>query len=213
VPEAGLSKRQVEGRVHDVLGTVLQPEGFVLKRSEERWVRMFPAGSQNVSIAIYDYDPDFEFEPTFGVRVDDVEAIRHKFSGSDVANQSLTDTIRSSSECVLGVDSFSASSVADVDEIAQQIAALIQEKALPYFDRYRDVEALHRSLNVERVSEFNIASAGASARTSLILARLAASSDFEALVAEKMPTDATYQNPSARPLSELVEYLRSIRLP
>jgi hypothetical protein len=205
-----MTRRQAASILYATLDRALAPAGFVLRRSDELWVRRIPAGSQSVSVAIYDYAPEFEFEPTFGIRLDAVEEIRHRFSGVAPDQQDLSSTTLTSSSFVLGIDTFAASSDSGVESTAERIAGLILDRGLNFFDRYQDLTAIDRALNVDRIADFDSINPGAQARTAVIVARLAGNPEFEQLVAEKAALGLRYASPTASSYADLVAYLRDL---
>jgi hypothetical protein len=192
------------------LSEILPAAGFANRRSEEHWLRRTDQGSQTISIAVDDLDPDFEIEPMFGVRIDAVEDIYHQFAGTREGYRQLSSTTMTPSFRALGVDHFEATGDAELSQVAREIANLVRGRGLPFLNSYRDLTALDRALNVDRIPQFSITHEGSQARTAVIVARLAGNPSFERLVEEHAEAGRKFTHPGGASYDDLAEYLRAI---
>jgi hypothetical protein len=90
-------------------------------------------------------------EPEVGVRIDRVEDIFHLTSGFEPKYQGGTSTMGAPVAVTLGKDRlayrFQLESYAEVYSVADQLLRVLQEAALPYFERWGSLAAIDAELN------------------------------------------------------------------
>lgn len=134
-----------------LLARGLASAGF--KKSKEGLVRNIPEGRQGLSIAVYDYNPDFDFEITACTRLEAIETAFEDALDTPKPYRSLSSTIQTPLAFFAGSGPLRLriTSEPEIDDALDAVLPLMQAKALPFLDDNRDVAALHRLVNVERV--------------------------------------------------------------
>jgi len=81
--------------VRDALYRELAPllPGWKLVKKEQGFMRAFAGGRQGVFVPIWDYNPEFKFSLAFGTRLDAAEALVHRVSGVQGADQKASMTM------------------------------------------------------------------------------------------------------------------------
>src|SRR5262245_42883866 len=77
-----MKKQEMANLIFEVLGGTLSGTDFRLKKSEDGFVRKIPGGRQMLGLPLWDYNPEFEFSLNICIRLDAVEEVFHRFSGS-----------------------------------------------------------------------------------------------------------------------------------
>ncbi len=137
------------------MASVVHPARFRLNEDSEEFVRTIDGGRQELSIPLWDYNPLFRFSLCLGIRIDSVEEITNRFSGSPPEYHSITLTSITQLE-FLGLHAkpggpveYRAESQAELAEVLPDVCMMVRERVLPFFDEYRDIGALNRGLNPE----------------------------------------------------------------
>lgn len=150
-----MNRWEAKKRVYDGLTEAAGLGGFRLNRSAEGFVRKIPGGTQQLSVPFWDYCPEFQFSLVRCIRLDAVEDLFHRFSGSPERFHKETLTSMTQLE-YFGEEPtpgrgviFKAVTEAEFANELSRLSAFIRKKALPFFDRYNTLEALDRAMNPE----------------------------------------------------------------
>ena len=87
---ADWKKTEVRRLICEALDPIVGPARFRYVRKSEAFVRKIAGGRQELVLALVDYNPEFWFSFTFCVRLDAVEEIINRFSGTDVPCDTIT---------------------------------------------------------------------------------------------------------------------------
>lgn len=203
-----MKKQQVKELIRRTLTSILAPKGF--KKGEDGFVREFQGGTQRIGVALYDFDPEFEFSLNFSIRLDEADELMHRFSGSPPKYHSETYTASILLDYFTGgtPSQFTVNTESEIMTKVNGLAPLLQNRIIPMLDQLMDAGALSRAINHDAIDKSNHPYRG---MAGIILARLAGDADFEQLVAR-------YDGEMSRmPLAErekfrkLADYLRTNR--
>src|ERR1700729_687774 len=87
-----MKKQEMASLNFEMLSGILSGTDFRLKKSEDGFVRRIPGGRQMLGIPLWDYNPEFEFSLNICIRLDAVEHVFHRFSGSPRKYHSMSFT-------------------------------------------------------------------------------------------------------------------------
>lgn len=171
--------------------TALTPElkryGFSLKPAKDRFVRRRGGVTDLFQLVCLDAKPGYRIQPNVGVRIEQVEEIFHQTSGFESKHQRETPTFGNSIGILQSGDSrgceFLLESESQITLIAEKIACVFSEFALPYFERWRSLVSIDGELNdkpSERTNQRPLAWQRCS--TGIIVARLVGRTDYSNLV-------------------------------
>lgn len=159
---AAWTKSEVRRIIVEALTPIVAPAGFRFKKSSDAFVRAVDGGRQDLGLALFDYNPRFEFSLNLCTRIEAVQAITNPFIAAAPRYYAITLTSITQLE-FLGVPAGSSQRVRWAAESESELAALlpavarmVEERVLPFFDEYRDVAAINRGLNpagAERISD------------------------------------------------------------
>src|SRR5262245_15210793 len=82
--EIAMNRAEARAAITKELADITASAGFTIRssmagiKSEKCALRKIPDGRQTIGIALYDYNPAFQFSFVTCVRIDHVEAIRHR---------------------------------------------------------------------------------------------------------------------------------------
>jgi hypothetical protein len=151
----GWIKTEVQRMIADAVTPVVSAAGFRFKKASEAFVRKIEGGRQEVGLPLVDYNPIFEFSFTLCIRLEAVQEITNRFSGSPPKYHSTTLTSITQLE-FLGLPAepgrgvkFHVKSEADLAAVMPGVLSIMRERVLPFFDEYRDIVAVNRGLNPE----------------------------------------------------------------
>jgi hypothetical protein len=146
-------KTEVQRMIVDALAPVVSAAGFRFKNASEAFVRKIVGGRQELGLPLVDYSPIFHLSFNLCIRLEAVQEITNRFSGSAPKYHSMTFSSVTQLE-FLGLPAgpgnrvaFELSSAADLAATMAGIRAMVQERVLPFFDEYRDISAVNRGLN------------------------------------------------------------------
>ena len=126
-------------------------EGFVLKRSKERFVRERADITDVFQLVCLDGKPGLRVQPNVGVRVARIEETFHRISGFEPKYQGDTVTIGAGIGNITNNDNraceFIVETDVDVITASEQILRVFREFALPYFARFSELSAIDAELN------------------------------------------------------------------
>lgn len=151
VSNAMLKRNDVKHILQETLEPVLTPNGF--RARGDCFVRSIADGNQQISIALYDYRPTFEFSASLGIRLEEVESFVAPFTGVLPEHRSLTLTSLTQLEHFgLKVEGgrgvlFRGDSHDTLCQAASRLADVLRLHAVPFLDRYRDLPSVEAGLN------------------------------------------------------------------
>jgi hypothetical protein len=134
------------------LTPVVRPAEFRFRKKAEGFVRTIEGGRQELGIALWNYNPLFRFSLTLCVRLEAVQEIINRFSGSPPEYHGTTLTSVTQLE-FLGLPAegggveYRATSEHELAAVLPGVAAMVRERVVPFFNEYWDVAALNRGLN------------------------------------------------------------------
>jgi hypothetical protein len=202
-------------QVRDALYRELQPllPGWKLVKKDEAFVRPISGGRQTLGIAIVDYKPEFRFSLVLTTRLDAVENIFNQFNSAPAAYHSLTVTSITQLDYFFADEpppkQFSVYSEADIVAAVQQLAPLLRDRILPFFDSHRDIAALDAAMNGGD-PQFDKSNPVTRNMHALVLARLAGNPRFEQLVSSYEDAMKHFVEAAKQGFPEIVAYLRSL---
>lgn len=146
-----MRKSEVRQLLRETLGEVVASRGFAAR--QDRFVRSIEGGRQSLSVAIWDHNPHFDFTVSMGIRLDEVEVLIHPFA--ETAEKWKSETLTSLTQLeFLGLTGapgrgvlFGGDDEASVSQAARNLAQVVEERVLPFFDSYMDLRAVERGLN------------------------------------------------------------------
>ena len=148
-------KTEVRHMIADAITPVVSAAGFRFKRTSEAFVRKIEGGRQELGLPLVDYNPVFEFSLTLCIRLEPVQEITNRFSGSPAKYHSKTLTSITQLE-FLGLSAepgrgvrFRVASEEELTAALPGVLTMTRERVLPFFAEYRDIAAVNRGLNPE----------------------------------------------------------------
>src|SRR5262249_58401821 len=79
---AGWTKSEVRRLIVEAVAPVVGGVGFRFKKTSEAFVRKVEGGRQELGLPLVDHNPLFEFSFTLGIRIEAVQDLTNRFSGS-----------------------------------------------------------------------------------------------------------------------------------
>jgi len=76
--------------IADAVTPVVSTAGFRFKKASDAFVRKIEGGRQELGLPLVDYNPVFEFSLTLCTRLEAVQEITNRFSGSPPKYHSIT---------------------------------------------------------------------------------------------------------------------------
>jgi hypothetical protein len=150
-----MTKGEVRNLIYEGLTPVAAPADFRLNKKAEGFIRKIEGGRQTLAVPLWDYNPVFEFSLTMCLRLELVEEIVNRFSGSPPAYHAMTLTSITQLE-FLGLAAepgrgvvYRATSERELAEVLASVSTLIRQRVLPFFDKYHDLMAVNHGLNPE----------------------------------------------------------------
>jgi hypothetical protein len=191
--------KEVEKKIHDPT--------FCLKKSEEGFVRVIPAGKQVIGIPLVDYNPQFKFSLNTWIRIEAVESVVHRFLGSPPKYQKLSHTYCARLDYfVPDTHWFSVFTPDDISNAAGRLETIIAEKIIPFLDSHRDLPSVANAMNLTAVPD-KIPGPGP-AMYATTVARLTNNPQFEEIVTAYQQRVARLQPWMRDMFLNLVDYLR-----
>jgi hypothetical protein len=146
-------KSEVQRMIVDAVTPAVNVAGFRFKKTSGAFVRKVEGGRQEFGLSIVDYNPIFEFSFTLCIRLEAVQEITNRFSGSPPKYHAMTLTSITQLEFLgLPADSgrgvrFHAESDAELIAVMPRVLEIVRERILPFFEEYHDIAAVNRGLN------------------------------------------------------------------
>jgi hypothetical protein len=181
-----MKKQEIRDFIYAGLKEVLVGAGFKLNKKEGAFSRSIPNGFQRIYVPLYDYNPEFVFSLTIGIRLDAVEDIFNQFSGAMGPGQAQTTTSLTQLGYFAGENQkeYRVSTKEEIDSALSDLTALINSKILPFLEQYQDVPSLDDAINRKKLPGFDSTELLSHAMHSITLAKLAGNPSFSALVTE-----------------------------
>src|ERR1700729_2445177 len=120
-----MKKQEMASLNFEMLSGILSGTDFRLKKSEDGFVRRIPGGRQMLGLPLWDYNPEFEFSLNICIRLDAVEEIYHRFSGSPPKFHSMSFTMMTRLEHFTGVPArYKVSTAEDVASVGDVLSGV-----------------------------------------------------------------------------------------
>ena len=218
------NKRRARQLLYEGLTPMVAEAGFRPNKASEGFIRKIPGGRQRISVALWEYHPEYQFTLTLCIRLDEVEALCHPFAETPPQYQAETLTSLTQLEHLGEAATLPGRGViyrvTTEDELAAAlipVSRLVAEKVLPFLDRHTDLASLDAAMNPETAEPpdrraFNSAYHPYRGMTALAAAYLARNPRFEPLVT-RYQGEMEGMIPSERAkFDRLVGHMRSERL-
>ncbi len=203
-----MKKQEIANLIFESLNSILTEADFRLKKSEDGFVRKYSGGKQMIGLPLWDFAPYFEFSLNICIRIDAVEEIFHKFSGSQTKYHPMSfTTITRLEHFTRDSGRYKVKTAADVTSAVSIITNVIRDKIIPFFNSHQDVKTLDAAVNCQTPG-VDITHNPSGAMHSVILARLAENSNFD-FVVSKHQTEMQLAPDVAHPFNQLVEFLKT----
>jgi hypothetical protein len=221
------TKTGVRKLIVEALTPLMAPAGFRFRKSE--FVRKMDGGRQELTVTLADYNPVFRVSLVLCSRFDAVQEITNRFSGA--SEKDFGETLTSMTQLEFfglpakpgaGVE-WEVKSEADLGAVLPGVVAVVRDRVLPFFDEYRDLQALHRGLNppgAERMlkprwpndwQKFDASNEPYREMTGVAVAHLAGDPRFDELVAAYRSQIKILRDLNRQKFEDMVAYLSSVR--
>jgi hypothetical protein len=206
------------------LNPAVKAAGFRYRAKAEGFVRNIGGGRQELGIALWDYNPLFKFSLNLCVRLDAVQEIVNRFSGSSPRYHGMTLTSVTQLEflgllATGGQVEYQAASESELAAVLPGVAAMVRERVVLFFEEYRDVASLNRGLNpagAERCTQrawppdrrtFDATNPPYRVMTGVVVAHLAGDPRLKKLIAAYRAQIAGISEQDRQKFEEMVAYL------
>lgn len=151
------NKRRVRQLLYEGLTPVTDVSGFRLHKGSEGFVRKILGGRQHISVALWDFHPEFQFSLTLCTRLDAVESLFHPFA--ETMPQYYKETVTALTQLEhLGEEGtpgrgviYSVTTDEELATVLIAVSKLISGKVLPFLNRHTTLAALDAAMNPENV--------------------------------------------------------------
>ena len=193
--------------VRDAMYQELTPHlpGWKLVKKQQGFVRTIDGGDQRIVIDAVDYRPEYRVTLTFVTRLDAVEAVFHRATGTPPSQFGFT----AATQLVYffpGESPPKQFKVHDRAEIAAAMNALapvLRERALPLMDRTRTVEELDAAMNGDDRA-FDMSALQPRVMHGLIVAHFARNPRFDDLVRRYQAEMSAFSDAQKQCVADLV---------
>jgi hypothetical protein len=143
-----MKKGDVRVIIYETLAPVLAPFNFRLKKTQAEFQRKIEDGTQRLGVPLWDYNPRFEFSLVMTIRIDAVEDITNRFSGSPPKYHSGTLTVITQLEH-LGVNTcrWRAENENELRSRLVETVEIVRDRVIPFFERYQKLPAIAAAAN------------------------------------------------------------------
>jgi hypothetical protein len=222
-------RTEVRRMIADAITPVVSPAGFRFKKASEAFSRKIEGGRQELGLPLVDYNPVFEFSFTLCIRLEAVEEITNRFSGSPPKYHSMTLPSITQLE-FLGLPAkpgrsvdFGVSTEPELMAAMPGILSMVRERVLPFFEQYRDIAAVNCGLNPEGADRvfgivgfpdrraFDASNQPYRAKTGVVAAYLANDPRLDALVSAYRSQISEMPEHDRSKFEHLVSYLNGER--
>ncbi len=205
-----MRKRNVQQIIYSALGEVLAEKGFRHKIIEEAFVRLIPGGAQKVYVSLLDYNSEFVFSLSVGIRLDAVAEIFNSFAGILPRYQGMTIITGTNLGYFTGNNpsEFKVSSESQAIAAVDQLCAIIREKVCPFLDRYQDIRSLDEGVNAENQNINGWMAQPARGMSAIILAFLSENPSIDRIIARHRCEMQDIPAPERGKLERLVAYIK-----
>lgn len=216
------NKRRVRQLLYDGLTPMVAEGDFRPHKTSEGFIRKIPGGRQRISVAFWDYHPEYQFTLTLCIRLDEVEALCHPFAQTPPQYQAETLTSLTQLEHLgeVGVPGrgviYRVTTEEELAAALLPLSRLVAEKVLPFLDRHTDLASLDAAMNPEAAElpdrrAFNSAYHPYRGMTAIAAAYLVKNPRFESLVARYQEEMEGMISTERARFDRLVHHLRSER--
>src|SRR6266404_1914816 len=143
-----MKKGEVSNTIYETLKPVLAPSDFRLNKSQVGFVRPIVGGTQTLGVPLWDHNPKFEFSLTMTFRLDAVEEITNRFSGSPPKYHSITQTVLTQLEH-LGLRNcrWQAETESDLELKLSEVGSVVRDAVIPFFQQHQDLLTIAAAAN------------------------------------------------------------------
>jgi hypothetical protein len=206
-----MTKEDVTRKVLELLEPHLP--GFKPGKTERSLVRTIPGGTQLIAVDVIDQRPLFKFSLPVSTRIEEVQEISNRFSGSPPEFHHITMTTTTLLEYFYGKSEpkeFKVRSSEDIAAAIADVAPVLRDRVLPFLDSHQTVQSLDAVMNGPEGPRFDRTRPPYWQMTALILARLAGNPRFDALAEATIAEARAWKPHNAKKLDALVAHLRTL---
>jgi hypothetical protein len=201
--------------VKEKLFEQLQPHlpGFKPRKKEDSFARTITGGSQFIGVALVDHRPLFKFSLPVSTRIEEVEEIINRFSGSPRKYHHLTLTTATLLGYFYGESEdkeFKVRSHEEIEAAIADVAPVLRDRILPFLDSHQTVQSLDAVVNGPEGPRFVRTNPPYRQMHALILARLAGNPRFDALAEAALAEARGWLPQNAKKLDAVVAHLRTL---
>jgi hypothetical protein len=172
--------------IFDAVDSRISQYGFTLKRSKERFERKRDGIRDLFQLVCPNDIPGYRIHPDVGMRFEIVEEIFHKTSGWNPKYQKDTPTIGAGVGHIIADDNrkceFRLKTEEDVPPVADKLADVFRNFALPYYEKFSSLQAIDAEFNNSPTERTRNRSGGwLRCSTGIIVARLVGRPDYDEL--------------------------------
>lgn len=201
-------KKEVTETLFRELSTLLKPSMFKSSKKDNALIRKVASGSHWILIGVYDYNPLYQISFHLGIRLDEVEAIFHMFSGTlpNYQNQSLTCSTPFKFLTKDNTDMYNVQSPGELSSVITTFREVYGQKGEQFFSDNATAESLTIAL-LKQGEGFNSLITPYNYMKLLILVRLTNQGDYEKLKNEAITACSGLHEMDRNKLYALVDYL------
>ena len=137
--------REIENGLLVALATRVQPQGFVLRRSHQDYVKSTSSGRWVLHVAFIEHDDDFDVTADVALRLDAVQDLVHR-DNPDLSQKEKRETATAGAELGNIADGrqerWTVADITSVDPVADAIYRTFVGFGLPYLERLSDPRQL-----------------------------------------------------------------------
>jgi hypothetical protein len=203
-----MTKKEVTETLFSELSTILKPSKFKASKKDNAFIRKVGNGSHWILIGVYDYNPLYQVSFHLGIRLDEVEEMFHKFSGTlpNYQHQSLTCSTPIKFLSQENVDLYNVQSPAELAVVIRNFNQVYTKQGELFFSNHATAELLTKGL-LTLGDGFNSIITPYSYMKLLILIRLTNQGDYEKIKREAIDACSGLHQMDRNKLHALVDYL------
>jgi hypothetical protein len=203
-----MNKKEVTETLFGELSALLKPAKFKASKKDNALIRKVANGSHWILIGIYDYNPLYQISFHLAIRLDEVEAVFHKFSGTlpNYQGQSLTCSTPFKFLSLDNTELYNVQSPGELASVIKTFSDVYDQKGESYFSSYGTSESLTKAL-LTQSEGFNSLITPYNYMKLLILVRLTNQGDYEKIKHEAITACSGLHEMERTKLHALVDYL------
>lgn len=191
MPIDAVEQKRLKLAVFECLKPSLADQGFKLKAAQNTFRRQHDGVTDMFHLVFLDNKIDdrsgWRIQPTVAVRNERIEEIFHQTSGFEQKYQADTATVGNFvGDLVSGRNrdcEFLVTSADDIPQVSGLISTIFNDFALPYFKKFRSIDAIDEELNAAPLEEnANRGIPYFRCTTGVIVAKLVGRADYDDLV-------------------------------